>query len=239
MTTTSAPKLEWIRYVNSDGNSRYGATLPGSIAYHYRIVGEYASDTIRFNVFDATGKQDELIQPGLSTVDEAKDFCQAQEDEAWAAANPPREFSDTEILDALEGELSCYRSNHGSGWVVVASGSVTQYHGKSRREAVTAYLRATTPATPATPAEPEAEPATDYFVGNEMPLRSLEKLILKNELTLTFMCDRAPSKRVNIWCEDPLDDRKIIDFYGDTIAEPLSKCLAAIEAAQHGREAAR
>ena len=163
----------------------------------------------------------ETISSEHPNMESAKAWCQAREDEAWAAANPPRKFTDTEILDCIEGNVQCYHNAEATHWICKKTfGGTKEYHGKTRREAVSAYLRANSPTTPA---EPPSEPRPD----REMTLREFEKECIANRLSVEFNSNSS-DRTANIW---PFaQGYSETDTYAPTLSEALTKCLAAIHA---------
>jgi hypothetical protein len=206
-----APKLVWKYFA--------GTNTEGFLyTSNWRIKAKFDWSETR-STFIAESSQDGS-GGSFSTVDDAKAWCQAREDEAWAAANPVKEYSDTEILDFIDMECKVPSPKEYVGFNFGRS----NYDGsiKNVRDAVSAFLRERP-----TPAEPASEPVPD----REMTLREFEKTIEANGLIATFGYGTG-NRSANVWERNKSGTKT--DIFADTLSEALAKCLAAI--AKHKAE---
>lgn len=208
----AAPKLEWRTFLEETTGNYLGA--PGW------SIGCRFNRNDHKTYFVSTNTKTGEINPHKS-VDDAKAWCQAREDKAWAA-HPAREFTDTEILDAMEkhGIRIALTGGDGSPYEAYCESIYDGPKAATQRQAICALILKIGE-KPATPAELATEPKPD----REMTLREFEEKCKKYDLNAIL--DYEDERPANVWLSGHTGTR--LDIYDKTLSEALVKCLAAIE----------
>jgi hypothetical protein len=160
----------------------------------------------------------ETYKDGFATLDDAKAWCQAREDAAWAKAHPeppaPPPMTDTEILDSIDSlGLTFHKASSPGRFGCHPENAPGYVYGNGIRDCVGRIVRGMD-------SNPKSPPMTMAEAG---------LLAKEHGVTLKFNPTRSPGSRWN--ARGGLPGPAYQDIYGDDGAEVIRECVRKIQEA--------